>query len=338
MCEVRRGGVVESRHFVHVAVTDSDGRLLLSAGDPFRPTFLRSATKPFQALPFVELAHERSFRTEHIAIACSSHGGTPEHVEAVAALAWDARVDLAWLQCGAHEPLDPSAARALRRLGEDARPVHHNCSGKHVAMLAVCVAQGWPTETYLATSHPLQQAILASITAAFGQPPLHVAIDGCSAPTFVAPLASAAHAFSRLLDTERIAPEGSEWSLRRAGVAMQTHPRMVAGPGRLDTVAMENVPDLVSKEGAEGVWLAACATRAHGPVGMALKVEDGAERARSVTGLATLGALGVLDPTADPFAAWARPTLRNSAGLTVGELVFELEDLTERSASRRENE
>ncbi len=31
-----------------------------------------------------------------------------------------------------------------------------NCSGKHAAMLTACVANGWPVDTYLDPSHPLQ--------------------------------------------------------------------------------------------------------------------------------------------------------------------------------------
>ena len=50
---LHRGSIAESRHRVHAVVCDSRGRVLMVAGDPGHETFIRSALKPFQALPFI---------------------------------------------------------------------------------------------------------------------------------------------------------------------------------------------------------------------------------------------------------------------------------------------
>ena len=48
-----RGSSTESIHRVHVAISDNKGRVLMKAGDPKYVSFIRSAFKPFQALPFI---------------------------------------------------------------------------------------------------------------------------------------------------------------------------------------------------------------------------------------------------------------------------------------------
>jgi L-asparaginase II len=61
LVEILRGGTVESRHAVAVAVADSAGRLLFSRGDVTTPVFPRSAIKVFQALPLVESGAAAAF-------------------------------------------------------------------------------------------------------------------------------------------------------------------------------------------------------------------------------------------------------------------------------------
>jgi len=50
---LRRGSITESVHRVHAVVCDGRGRVLMSAGTPGLESFIRSALKPFQALPFL---------------------------------------------------------------------------------------------------------------------------------------------------------------------------------------------------------------------------------------------------------------------------------------------
>ena len=71
--------------------------------------------------------------------------------------------------------------------------------------------------------------------------------------------------------------------------AMTTHPDLVGGPHRDVTLLMRAVPGLLVKDGAEGVQVAAL------PDGraVALKIADGAARARAPVTIAALRSIGV---------------------------------------------
>jgi L-asparaginase II len=161
-----------------------------------------------------------------------------------------------------------------------------NCSGKHAGMLATCVANGWPTGSYLDPAHPLQVAIADAVTDLAGEPIAAVGVDGCGAPVFAFSLTALANSFLRLVEA---APGTHE---RRVADEMRAHPALVAGTGVEDTVLMEAVPGLLVKSGAEGVAAAAMA----GVGAVALKIEDGAARARTPVLLDALNALGVETP------------------------------------------
>ncbi len=45
-----------------------------------------------------------------------------------------------------------------------------NCSGKHAAMLATCVINGWDPATYRDLDHPLQVALRATVAELAGEP------------------------------------------------------------------------------------------------------------------------------------------------------------------------
>jgi L-asparaginase II len=246
---VERGGIVESRHRVH-AVKVQDGKVTEAWGDPGLVTFMRSAAKPIQALPLVR-AYE-SLPDDEVAIACASHGGAPEQLEAVKRLlarSWSTEEDL---ECG---PVEGSRLR-------------HNCSGKHAGMLAVCAARGWSKQGYRMWEHPLQQEIAGLVAEAAGsEEDLPTATDGCGVVTFAMPLERMAAAFSRLAQGEL---EGAG----RITEAMTALPELVEGAGRTATEVMKALPGSVAKGGAEGLL---CVGFPDGSA-LALKVEDGAGR------------------------------------------------------------
>ena len=82
---LRRGSITESVHRVHAVVCDGRGRVLMSAGNPGMESFIRSALKPFQALPFLSsgTADQLDVDERGIAISCASHAGTNAHARAV---------------------------------------------------------------------------------------------------------------------------------------------------------------------------------------------------------------------------------------------------------------
>jgi L-asparaginase II len=323
---VLRGGLLESRHQVHAAVVNSDGRLIAKVGNPSFSTFLRSSAKAFQVQPLIPFLDKLNLESRHLAIAMASHAGDAIHVETVLELLVRAGVDSAWLKCGIHAPFDPETRKEMRVIGLKPTVLQNNCSGKHAAMLAACLAKGLPTQNYYLPGHPLQQEILEVIKTCFGTSDIGMAMDGCSVPCFRVPLENAALAMSRLAEPSRL--PGYETGLELAFSAMRDHPHLIAGTNRSDTVLMQTQDNLISKIGAEAYVGVAVRDSSHGHLGIAMKIEDGSERAGSIALLQILEQLNVLsDPSA--LESLRTPVTKNHAGLEVGEYraAFDLEFL-----------
>lgn len=273
--------------------------MLLAVGVVDRPLFPRSANKPLQAVGMLEAGWQPAGQPE-LALAASSHSGEARHVALVhQVLAGLTEDDLG---CPPQLPLGEAAARAVLAAGGGPTRGRMNCSGKHAAMLATCVARGWPTPGYLAVDAPLQKALTATVERLAAEPVRHVAVDGCGAPQHALTLHGLAGAYGRLVQ----APAGSRE--RRTADAMRAHPELVGGTDRDVTLLMQGMPGLLAKDGAEGVYAAAL------PDGsaVALKIDDGAARARVpvlVAALRRLGATGdVLDALATlPVLGGGRP-------------------------------
>jgi L-asparaginase II len=189
------------------------------------------------------------------------------------------------LSCPPEYPLGEFAMRSVVAAGGAPERVTMNCSGKHAAMLRTCLAAGWPTAGYLAAAHPLQVALRAAVEELATEPVTQAGVDGCGAPVFALSLRGLARAFSRLVDAAAGSPE------RQVADAMRAHPGLVGGTGRDVTALMAGTPDVLAKDGAEGVYAAAVP----GAGAVAVKIADGAARARMpvlVSGLRRLGVTG----------------------------------------------
>jgi L-asparaginase II len=296
---VWRGELVESVHRGRYAVRDARGETVESLGDPESYVYLRSTAKPFQALPLVFSGAADAFRLadEEIAVACGSHSAEPRHLAAVRSILRKAGLSEDDLQSGAHPPMHAPTAARLARNGEQPRPIHGNCSGKHAGMLAVCVHAGWDPAGYRDPEGPLQKLVRRTVAKLCGLEPEEVwlAGDGCGVPLFILPLQSLALGFARLAagGAEDFQEDLLE-AVRRVRDAMIEYPGMVAGTGRFDTRLME-ATDLVVKSGAEGVF-AAASPAGHDSWGIALKVSDGASRALAPAVIAALAERGVRVP------------------------------------------
>jgi L-asparaginase II len=287
----KRASFVESVHTVH-AVAVQDGAVVAELGDAWFSASLRSAAKPFQALPLVRSRDDLD--DADIAIASASHRARPEQIEAVRRLLAKAPATEDDLEVGPQE-------------GRPPKPIYHNCSGKHAGMLATCRARGWPTAGYRLAGHPLQREIRGEIAAAAAvdEEELVTGVDGCGVVCFAVPLERVAFMFAQL--------EGRPGGVRVAA-AMREHPALVGGSGRVDTDLMEALPGWIAKVGAEGLLGAAGPDR----LGVALKTADGSFRALRPALPRLFAALGQeLDH------AFARAPVRNSRGEEVGELIAE---------------
>ena len=287
---VRRGDLVEAVHRVD-AVAVQDGATVAQAGDGSLVTFMRSASKPLQALP---LARARADVDERdLAIASASHLAGPDALEAVRALLAKAPADEEELECGPD--------------GDPASGLKHNCSGKHAGMLALCRAKVWPSQGYRLAGHPVQEGARAELAAAADvrAEDMPTAVDGCGVVTFALPLHRMALAFSRLEELDAGA---------RVAAAMRAHPDLVRGPGAADTELMRLRPGWTAKGGAEGILCAA----GPGGLGLALKCEDGNGRALGPALAAFLRELG------HPLEELAVRELRNSRDEVVGAVAADL--------------
>ncbi len=315
-----RGDVVESRHRAHAAVcrVDQSGAELVHVyGEPGAGAFFRSALKPFQGLPVVEdgAAEAFGFTAEHLALACGSHGGRPEHTGRVAEMMAAVGVGEDDLRCGPHRPYDDEAAMAIECDAGRPGRLHNNCSGKHVAMLSLVAHRGWEPDGYWRFDHPLQRRLRASLAGWIDSEPgeLRWETDGCGVPTPFLPLREMAVAYGRLACRAAAGDRGPSAVVG----AMMKHPELTSSPGREALEVMQAAAGrLLAKEGAEGIL---CVGAPADGWGLAVKVEDGSRRAVGPALVAVLDDLGLLtDGERQALAPLAEPPLVSTTGETVG--------------------
>jgi L-asparaginase II len=314
-----RGPIVESRHRVHAAVVDDRDELIGAAGDPSLVTAWRSSAKPMQAASFVSagIPDAVGWGDDELALACASHAGEPEHVAIAAHMLESIGLEEGDLACGPHEPLSKRGSKLLRDSGLHPTRLHNNCSGKHAAMLAHALRVAEGALGYQRAEHAVQQAALATVSRWTGIAPQRVlvAVDGCGVTTFGLPLEAMARAFARFAAA---ADRGDDVAARILG-AMRSRPFLVGGTDRFDTVILEETDgQVIAKVGAEGMHTVAVPSRG---LGLAIKVEDGSQRAQHAAVIRLLQMLRVLpEDLSGRLAAFARAPIVNTRGETVGEL------------------
>ncbi|NRB06754.1 MAG: asparaginase [Richelia sp.] len=278
--EVRllREGIIESRHIVHAAVCDNRGRVLSVAGNAETATFVRSSLKPFQALAVTSTGTLEKYELSDrdLAIITSSHKGNIEQVRQVFNILWRVDIDPSLLKC----PIPPGKRS----------PLEYNCSGKHAGMLAVCQQRNLPLNTYMQSKHPVQQLVLKKVAEILRMPAEEfiTAHDDCGVPTYLMQLGQMASLYARL-------GSGDNLDMERIVRAMTHYPEMVAGEGEFDTELMRQTPgELISKSGAEGVQSIGMLGEG---MGLAIKVIDGAKRAKYAIAIHLLQQLGWITPS-----------------------------------------
>ena len=259
-----RGSKLESIHKVHAVISDKKGRVLMCAGNPEYKSFMRSALKPFQTIPFVSSGASSKFKdsSKSIALSCGSHSGSILHTRQAFKILWEYDIDINNLKC----PLKITS------------PLEHNCSGKHAAFLATCKKLNWPLESYLKEDHPLQVEIFRIISEFLEIPleSIYAERDDCGAPTLYMKLLEMAKLYSILSSSDNA-------ELEQISRAMTTDSSMISDINKFDTeVIKASHGQVISKGGAEGIQ---CFCKINEGIGLALKVEDGSKRAKQAVGL-----------------------------------------------------
>ncbi len=290
IARVVRSGFVEGEHYGSAVAVGGDGAVVAAVGAVHAPIFARSANKPLQAVAMLRagLALDGSL----LALASSSHSGERYHLDGVQRLLTMVGLDESALQNTPALPLGVAEHEDWQRSGRPASRLGHNCSGKHAAMLATCLINGWPLEGYLSPDHPIQRLISDTVAELAAEPVAAVGVDGCGAPVLAISVLGLARALARVATALPGTAEG------RVAAAIRTHPEWVGGTGRDVTALMRAVPGLIAKDGAEAVYVAAL------PDGRAaaVKVADGSDRARLVVLVSLLRRLGVAADELDALA------------------------------------
>lgn len=281
LAEVQRSGFVESRHRGSVVATDAAGSITWAVGDVDTPIFPRSCNKPIQATAMLRAGLDVD--GELLALATASHSGETFHLEGVRRILAGAKLTERDLRTPPDLPIDQTAM--IEHIKTDGGPtrIAMNCSGKHAAMLATCVAAGWPTDTYRDPEHPLQVRVRETMEELAGESIAATGVDGCGAPLFAVSLVGLARAFRALAVAAEHTPE------RRVAEAIRRHPEWTSGTRRDEAILIRGVPGLLGKAGAEGCYAVALSDgRA-----VALEIEDGSARTRPVVMAAALRELGL---------------------------------------------
>lgn len=327
LAELTRGGAVESVHAGTAVVARADGSVMAWAGDPETFAYFRSSAKPFQAVPLIEsgAADRFGLTPAELALCCASHSAEPMHQEQVRALLGKLGLDEQALQCGIPLPIDQAEQARILSGERKPSPLQCDCSGKHSGMLATCLQEAHPIETYLEPTHPLQQRIRGIVAEVCRVAPgdLRLATDGCSVPTFGTTIRAMATSFATLSAPE-MAPSGGgrehAAALDRLHEAMTAHPENVGGShGREDTDLMRlSGGRLVAKSGAEGLL---CVGVVGQGIGIAIRIADGSFRAHAVVIASVLRQLSLIDKSViDAFAALWDPRLVNHNRRHVGDI------------------
>ena len=320
LVNIWRGNAIESRHRGSVSVVESSGRPVLALGDVLLPVFARSAIKFLQAIPFVESGALEHFGLDdqHIALACASHNGEPAHTQLAQAWLELIRCDVDDLECGAELPLNKTTQFELMAEGHGPQRFHHNCSGKHLGMLSTCRFLDEKTRNYRLYNHTAQRRWFDVIQCLSSTRVMQLpwGYDGCGIPTLAMPLQRIALAMARFGDASNVTEE-RRTAIQRIQCAVAAHPYLVAGKERLCTALMQHLaPQILVKVGAEGCYTATLPERG---LGIAIKVDDGQDRAARVVLGAVLSHLGVLDDAlAQELGEYIAPSLTNSRGEVIG--------------------
>ncbi len=309
VADIVRSGFVEGHHYGSVVAISPEGRVEWSVGDVVSPVLPRSCNKPLQAVAMLEAGLD--LPPDLLALASASHSGEQMHLDGVRRLLERVGLTEKDLQCPVDWPMIDSVRDKALRAGDEPSRLYMNCSGKHAAMLATCVTNGWDTATYLSPDHPLQQRIVETFARLTGEPVSVVAVDGCGAPLLSTSLTGLARAFRTLA----VATEGPE---RAVAEAIRSHPELVSGSTRDELTLLSAIPGAIGKAGAEACYAVAL------PDGraFAMKIDDGGARARPVVMAAAMERSGVLElPGVDADAVRrTREHVLLGGGVPVGEI------------------
>lgn len=315
-----RGNIVECSHNVHIAVVDSNNKLLKYYSNPDEIVYARSSVKPIQAIQVLEsgACEKYSINNKEIALMCSSHSSEDYHVEGIDSILKKSNLSEDNLKCGTNIPFNLNVYKNLIKSGKDISKKHHNCSGKHCGMLISAKFNKETLDDYLELKHPVQQRILNDISKICGcdRKNILIGVDGCGAPVHALKLKNLAYGFAQMANPTNI-HDKSEY-INKITEAMTSYPEMVGGSDRFCTELMKACKGRIfGKMGSEGVYL--LGDKKNG-IGIAVKTEDGSNISTNCAVVETLNQLGLISKEEkEKLSNFHNPKLKNDRGEIVGE-------------------
>lgn len=272
-----RNNILENIHPGFICGVDGTGTIKYSVGDSQHLTFLRSAFKPIQAIPAIihDIQGHFGLTNRETALIAASHRGEPFHIETLEKLRKKIDVSEDALLCHPAYPLNPDAKDALVAANQPQRKLYHNCSGKHLGMMALAKVLGAPIEGYYEPDHPVQQEILRATSAISACHPDEIGkgVDGCGVPVFALPLEKIATLYLHFARPELIAKESVRKAVTNIVSIMNEHPDIISGTDAICTNLLMD-DNIVAKGGAQGVY---CFGLKKEKMGFSLKILDGTE-------------------------------------------------------------
>ncbi|PWW35193.1 MULTISPECIES: asparaginase [Paenibacillus] len=322
-----RAGVMECAHYGHISITDENGNVVYSAGDPHFRAFTRSSAKPFQAIPGIRagIAGHYGLTAQEIAIMSSSHRSEPMHIQVLEQIESKIGLGEECLICAPSYPLNEESRNQWLRSQGEKRRILHNCSGKHLGVLAYTQMKQADLGSYAEPEHPVQREILETMAymAGIEQKEIKLGTDGCGFPVFSLPLSALSNAYLKLACPDLIEDPSTRSAVETITGAMNEYPLMVGGTQRVDSVLLED-SNMVAKGGFKGVFGFALKKER---LGITFKVLDGSEEEWAYIAQSILEQIGYSNQkTIERLAKVYPPDIRNDAGKVVGraEIEFKL--------------
>ncbi|MBP2002469.1 L-asparaginase II [Paenibacillus shirakamiensis] len=277
MIKEYRGNWMENAHYGHISIVNEYGEVVYALGDPHYRAFTRSSAKPLQAIPGIRAGiHEHyGLSTKEVAVMTASHRSEEVHVQTLEHLSEKVEIGEHCLVCAPSLPLDEGSKEDWLRAGGGRRRLYHNCSGKHLGVLAYSKMMGYSLQGYDQPDHPAQQEIIETFATMTGMSTddLIQGTDGCGFPVFALPLSNLAYGYVKLACPDLIQDEATRVAVETITSAMNTYPILVGGSDRVDSLLLKD-QNIIAKGGFKGVY---CFSLKKERLGIAFKILDGSE-------------------------------------------------------------
>jgi L-asparaginase II len=264
-------------------------RTVLSIGDDHLPIWTRSLLKPWQLLGHLPVLKEAypALRPQHLAMMTASHIADVEHLCLLRQMIDIGQISEDSLRCPPSMPISKGLRTKFEWDGEGARPLFHNCSGKHLGYLLAIKAQKIKTDNYLdpgGAQHRPVVSILSQLTGRKAESFVPT-IDGCGLPNYSLTTLEMAAMYLGLINYAclpfaRIKDPVMAENHPFISELMVQYPNLISGHGTIDTEFMkgrflkQGVPiKLVAKLAAEGLLAISIGPTERHPHGMSIVIK-----------------------------------------------------------------